>query len=516
MGLGPCDEAGMRQADTDSGCADRLKPYVLTVAILGSSMAFVDGTVVTVALPAIARGLGAGLADLQWIANGYALCLAALMLIGGAAGDRFGRRRVFALGTAVFAAASLWCGLASSPGELIAARAVQGMGGALLVPNSLALISGNFPKAERGRAIGIWAAWSSIAAAFGPILGGWLIEAGSWRLIFLINIPIAVVTLALAFARVPESRDQTAAGGLDWTGAVLVAAGLGAVAYALTVWGETQARGTGLMLVALAGVAALAAFTWMQGRAANPMMPLALFRSPAFSVANALTLVLYFALGGVLFFMPMTLIEVHGYSTSLAGAAFLPFTALMALLSGWAGGLLDRYGARLPLVVGPIIAGLGFAALAPWPVGVSFWVGVVPAMALTGLGMAITVAPLSATVMNAVADSQAGVASGINNTVARVAGLLAVAGFGIVVTSVFEQSATALAQTAGVEAAQAMTTLSFAGDAAVTGDGAAIRRAALLDSFRSVALIAAGLAIVSAALAGLALKPARQASSTPP
>ena len=225
---------------------------------------------------------------------------------------------------------------------------------------------------------------------------------------------------------------------------------------------------------------------------------------------------LYFALGGVLFFMPMTLIEVHGYSTSLAGAAFLPFTALMALLSGWAGGLLDRYGARLPLVVGPVIAGLGFAALAPWPVGVSFWVGVVPAMALTGLGMAITVAPLSATVMNAVADSQAGVASGINNTVARVAGLLAVAGFGIVVTSVFEQSATALAQTAGVEAAQAMTTLSFAGDAAVTGDGAAIRRAALLDSFRSVALIAAGLAIVSAALAGLALKPARQANSTPP
>jgi EmrB/QacA subfamily drug resistance transporter len=420
-------------------------------------MAFIDGTVVNVALPALQNAFGAGVAQVQWVVESYALLLTALLLLGGSMGDRFGRRRVFAAGVLVFGLASLLCGLAGTIGQLIAARALQGVGGALLVPGSLALISASFPQSIRGKAIGTWSGYTAITAAIGPILGGAMIEHLSWRYAFLINIPFALAVLFLTYRYVPESRDPQAADSgnrLDWAGAALGSLALGCLVYGLI---ESSVRGWGdrVVLAALAlAPPAFAAFIVLELRHPAPLLPLRLFRVRNFSGANLLTLLLYAALGALMFFLPLNLIQVQGYTATAAGAALTPFIVIMFSLSRWAGGLIDRFGARRPLVIGPAIAAIGFAWFAIPGVGGTYWTTFFPAILLLGFGMTIAVAPLTTTVMNALDPAHAGLASGINNAVSRAAGLLAIALLGIVMNHAFDraldQRARALPVSAGV------------------------------------------------------------------
>lgn len=418
----------------------RAQNYVVWSAILGSSMVFADGAIVTVAIPQMRESLQASLAEMQWVTNAYALTLSAFLLLGGAAGDAYGLRRIFMIGIACFGLTSLWCGLSHSAEMLIIARAFQGVSGALLVPGSLALISAHFPPDARGKAIGTWAAASAIAAALGPILGGWLIDVGPWQAIFWINLPIAALALWLCWRHVPDDpglKDAT----MDWLGAVLAVLGLGLLAYGLTALGERDSQRSIALLLTMTGAAILVLFVLHERRSATPMMPLDLFRVPAFANVNALTLLLYFALSGALFFLPMALIEAHGYSAARAGSVFLPFTLVMAVLSRLGGTMADRFGTRMLLTVGPLVTGLSFALLAPAVFHGGYWLAVVPVMAVMGVGMGITVAPLSTTVMNAASDERIGIASGINNAISRVAGLIAVAGLGALATLGFQQAA---------------------------------------------------------------------------
>jgi EmrB/QacA subfamily drug resistance transporter len=485
---------------------------VLAASILGSSMAFIDGTVVNVTLPVLQKALGATAIEVQWVVESYALSLASLLLLGGALADKLGRRRIFALGVGLFALASIGCGLAPDIRWLIAARAVQGLGGALLVPTSLALLGAGFPPQRRGSAIGKWSAFSAAAAGIGPVLGGWLVQAASWRLVFWINVPIAAVTLGITWRRVPESRAPGAGPRLDLVGACLATLGLGGLVFGLL---EAPRLGFGhpLIIGALVGAAViLSAFVFVEARSPDPMLPLDLFRSPTFSGANLLTLLLYAALGGSLFFLPFDLIQVHRYSPAEAGAALLPLIALLSLLSGRAGKLVDRYGARKPLIVGPIVAALGFGLLALPGTGGSYWESFFPGVTVLGLGMAVTVAPLTTTVMAAAGPERAGLASGVNNAVSRTASLLAIAVFGIVAYARFGQSLGRQLDRLGVApeirrllaeergrlaAARIPSSLPPALQKAIQG---AIANA-FVDGFRLVMLLAAGLAVAASVIA---------------
>ncbi len=415
--------------------------WSLIVAILGSSMAFVDGTVVNVALPVIQRGLDAGVDAAQWIVEAYALLLASLVLVGGALGDRLGRRRVFVAGVAIFALASAACGLAPSAATLIGARAVQGVGGALLVPGSLALIGAAYPEPTRGAAIGTWSAATGIAAAVGPILGGWVIANASWRWLFFFNVPLGFATLLLASGRVAESRDEHAARRIDGLGALLATLGLGAV-----VWALLEAPGAGglasvrTLAPLLGGVAALAAFGVVEARANEPMVPLGLFQSRAFAAANLVTALLYAALGACLFFVPFNLIEVQRYSPAAAGASLLPLVACVSVLSRWSGRFVARVGPRLPMVTGSVLIACAFVLLAMPGVGGSYWTTFFPGVTTLGIGLGVTVTPLTATAMGAAGSQHAGVASGINNAVARTASLLAVAALGVLLLDRFQHT----------------------------------------------------------------------------
>jgi EmrB/QacA subfamily drug resistance transporter len=422
MTNGGAEGATGKEVAFDSGAGH----WVLAVAVLGSGLAFLDGTVVNVALPDIGRDLGASTSDLQWILNGYLLTLASLILLGGSLGDRHGRRRVFVLGVGLFTAASLLCAIAPSAELLIFARIVQGIGGALLTPGSLAMIESSFRPGDRARAIGAWSGLGGVAAALGPLLGGYLVEAVSWRAIFLINLPIGIFVMAMATRHVPETRDPTAGGRLDITGATLVGLGLAGTTYALI-----EAPGGSVdplvLAAAVGGVAALIAFLLVEHRSANPMMPLGMFSSRQFSAANLVTFVVYAALGGVFFLLVAFLQISLGYSPIAAGVASLPVTALLLLLSARSGALAQRIGARIPLTVGPFVIAVGLLLMTRIDPGDSYVSSVLPAVVVFGLGLTLVVAPVTATVLAAADSRHSGIASGINNAVSRVAGLLAVA-----------------------------------------------------------------------------------------
>jgi EmrB/QacA subfamily drug resistance transporter len=517
----PCDEGLIRSAPEAPACPDRDKPWVLAATILGSSMAFIDGSVVSVALPAMQADLAGSVQAVQWIVNSYALMLGALILVGGSAGDRFGRRHVFAVGIAIFTVASIACGLAFDATSLILARAVQGVGGALLVPASLAIISAAFPEEERGRAIGTWAGFSALTTALGPVLGGWLVDVWSWRAIFFINVPVAMLTLVIALWRVPESRGPSDGERLDWVGAVVATIGLAALTYGLTAVSDRGGAHLAVVVPIAVSIVLLAAFVRIEGRVAAPMTPLGLFRSATFSGANAMTLLLYFALSGVIFFLPFNLIQIQGYSATAAGAAFLPFTLIMGSLSRLSGTLVDRFGARLPLIIGPVIAAAGLALFALPGIGGSFWLTFFPAMVVLGIGMTVSVAPLTTTVMGAVDQRHAGTASGINNAVSRISGLLAVALLGAVAVMIFGSALEAhladldLPPDVRLAMQEQITRLAEAQPPAALGSEqqqlvtAAVRES-FVTSFRIVSLICAVAALLAALCAALTIQNVRR------
>src|ERR1700704_4588465 len=497
----PCD-AGIIHATPAAPAAlsRRRKQLTLAATILGSSMAFIDGSVVNIALPAIQQALHTDAASTHGIVNAYLLLLGATVLVGGSAADLYGRRRIFLVGIALFTAASVACGLSPNVTALIVSRAVQGLGAALLTPASLAMLGATFDEHERSRAIGIWAGAGALTAAAGPVLGGWLVDHVSWRAIFLLNVPLAIAAAGLAIFFACESHDPRAKR-LDWKGAAAVAAGLAAITWGL---GAIPASGfhNKIVLSALGlGTALLVVFLVIEARARrHAMMPLSLYRSRNFSGANALTLLLYFALGGALYYLPFGLIRLGGFFATAAGAALLPFALIMGFGASFAGTLSDRFGPRLSLTAGPLIAACGLTLLAFADLGKSYWIGVFPAICVLAIGMTITVPPLTTTVMASVGEARAGIASGVNNAVARVASLFAVAALGAVLFASFSH------HLAGLPPAQANEVLNavLAGQAGVTeGAIAAFDRA-----LRTVMLVTALCAALGGVSGWLWIRPA--------
>jgi EmrB/QacA subfamily drug resistance transporter len=484
--------------------------WVLVAAILGSSMVFIDGTVVNVALPALQVGLRATIADVQWVVEAYALFLAALLLVGGSLGDLYGRRRIFLLGTILFAGASVWCGLAPDIHHLIVARSLQGIGGALLVPGSLALISTAFAAEERGRAIGTWSGFTAMTASVGPVLGGWLVQHASWRWVFFVNVPMAiVVVLVCVFGVAKDHLEGDLRATLDGFGAILATVGLGGIIFALIEWSR---GGRAAVAAGVIGFLALLAFIFVEKRSCAPMIPFELFRSRNFSGANLLTLFLYAGLSGLLFFFPLDLIQVQHYSATQAGAALLPLILLIFVLSRWSGGLVARYGARPPLIVGPLVASLGFALFALPPLGHTYWgMFFVPVLVL-GLGMSISVAPLTTVVMGALPQNRVGIGSGVNNAVSRVASLLAVAVCGLLMSALFNSSLDRrLEQLALTPSARSQVDAQRPQLAAIVTDDPAVRAAvdsAFTDGYRAIQWLAATLAALSALIAALVIRSA--------
>jgi EmrB/QacA subfamily drug resistance transporter len=499
--------------------------WTLVATILGSSLTFIDMTVVNVALPALQSSLRATITDVQWVIEAYALFLGGLILVGGSLGDQFGRKRVFLVGVIVFTAASVACGLAQSIRALIVARGAQGVGAALLMPGSLAIISSTFDDAERGRAIGTWSAFSAITSAIGPVVGGWLIEHLSWRAVFFLNAPLAAIVLALSARFMSESRDTSRSRRIDWSGATLAVLGLGGFVFGLLESPRADASRSIVTVTIIGGVASLAAFVMVERRVQAPMVPMGLFRSRTFTLANLLTLLLYAAVATIFWLLPMNLVQVQHYSMTATGAALLPFPILMFLLSRWSGGLVASVGSRLPLTVGPLVGAAGIALFARPGIGGSYWMTFFPAIVVLGLGMAITVAPLTTTAMTAVDVRHAGVASGVNNAVARVAGLVAIAIFGLALVRCFDARVSPaldqlklspearaavdreLPKLAGADLQYAEMTRSVAPD-----DRLKLRRAideSFVSAFRLV-MAAAAAAALAAAVAGALIRPRRE------
>jgi len=473
-------------------------------------MAFIDSTVVTVALPAIQSSFHLTVVDVQWVVESYGLFLGALILVGGSLGDLFGRRLIFLMGVAIFAMASAGCGLASSTHQLIVARSVQGIGAALLVPGSLAIVSTSFDEKNRGPAIGTWSGFTAITTAVGPVLGGWLVQHASWRWVFFINLPLAAAVIVISVWWIPESRGAIA-GRIDWLGALLATVGLGGL---VTGFIESVNLGWRNPLVfgsLIVGTVCLALLVFVEAHASTPMLPLSLFDSPSFRGANLLTLFLYAAIGIFFFLFPLNLIQVQGYSATAAGAAILPLILLMFFLSRWSGGLISRYG-RGPLIVGPLVAALGFVLFALPSIGESYWKAFFPAIVVLGFGMAITVAPLTTIVMSSVSQDRVGTASGVNNAVARVAGVLAIAVLGIVMVKAFgsrlDRSLAEFALPQAISQAIQAEEIKLAGLQPPAGLDAdttiAIKESvaeAFVFGFRTVMLICAALSVASAVVA---------------
>jgi EmrB/QacA subfamily drug resistance transporter len=506
-----CDENIIRSGAAVAPCSKTHGRWILAATILASSMAFIDGTVVNVALPALQTNLNATAADVQWVIESYALLLSALLLVGGSLGDHYGRRRVFLLGIVIFAVASSLCGFAGNIRQLIGARALQGFGAALLVPGSLAIISNSFSEQERGRAIGVWSGFSAITTGIGPVLGGWLIEHVSWRAVFFINVPLAFVVILISLRHITENSDRERTH-VDWFGAILTALGLGALVYGLIESSQVGFDDRSVMMALAAGVVVLILFLFIESRLSSPMLPLTLFRSRTFAGTNLLTFLLYAALGGTLFFLPLNLIQVQHYSPTAAGAVLLPFILIMSLLSRWSGGLVVRYGPRLPLIGGPLVTALGYLLFLLPGIGGNYWTNFFLPVVVLGLGMAITVAPLTTTVMNSIAQNRAGVASGVNNAIARTASLMAIAVFGVVMLQVFKTNLDRRLSSANlpVSVAQSVQTQSIK-LAAIDipenvnhGTQQLIHRAvdeSFVSGFRCVTAIAAALAAASAVAA---------------
>jgi EmrB/QacA subfamily drug resistance transporter len=489
------------------------KNWVLIAAIIGSSMSFIDGTAVNVALPVLQRDLAASNASVQWVVEGYSLFLSSFILIGGSLGDSFGRRAMFGAGVALFAAASIVCGFAPNVEVLVFGRCVQGVGGALATPGSLALISAAYAGIDRGRAIGTWSGASALTGALGPVLGGVLVQFFSWRAVFFVNVPIAAMVLFILATRVDESRDEQAWKRPDIAGAALATLGLGGIIYGLialeTPAAYPSARALGCIA---AGVAALVAFVAIEAREAHPMMHLDLFASRTFSAANAYTFVLYAALGGSLYFVPFDLIDVQGYPPAVAGAALLPMIVILATTSRLSGGLVARVGARVPLTLGAVLAACGFAIFAFAGIGHPYSLTFFPGSVVLGTGITLMVAPLTTIVMDAVETSHAGIASGINNAVARTSGLVAIAALGVVISTTFTASVAREAQRTSLPAG-AKTALVRESAVLLTGtlptsvrgaiETAAARgivRSAYADGFRMTMLASCLLALVAAVI----------------